>query len=198
MVEENAVRADLSPYEQGRIAWYARNAGVFPTIEEAVERLYPTANAVKRTRLRALAELPEEFDGELTAPEKLALRQALRIAGALRDGFGEAMVTALRQSNLKDPDTQWQLLLPYLVEAERLHEDAEPAPTPAPEGRGRPIRTSRPRAGLVIRREMTREGWCLHFTGKEAKSALIDRVFLEIEDIFSPRWAACDPNRAAR
>ena len=199
MVEENAVRADLSPYEQGRISWYARNAGVFPTIEEAVERLYPTANAVKRTRLRALASLPEELDGVLTAPERLSLRQALRIAGALRDGFGEAMVTALRQSSLKDPDTQWQLVLPYLVEAERLHgEDAEPAPTPAPDGRGRPIRTSRPRAGLVIRREMTRDGWCLHFTGKEAKSALIDRVFLEIEDIFSPRWAACDPRRAPR
>jgi ParB family chromosome partitioning protein len=196
MVEENTVRADLSPYEQGRIAWAARNAGVFATIEEAVERLYPTANAMKRSRLRTLARLPEAFDGLLTAPERLSLRQALRIAGALRDGFGEAMATALEQASLREPEAQWQLLQPYLVEAERQHAEAEPEPIPAPGGRRRPIRTARPRAGLVIRREMTRDGWCLHFTGKEAKGALIDRVFIEIEDIFAPRWATEDPRRS--
>ena len=35
MVEENAIRADLSPWEQARIAVLARDAEVFPTIEEA-------------------------------------------------------------------------------------------------------------------------------------------------------------------
>jgi ParB family chromosome partitioning protein len=199
MVEENAVRADLSPYEQGRIAWFARNAGVFPTIEEAVDRLYPAANPMKRSRLRALATLPEELDGLLTAPEKLSLRQALRIAGAIRDGFGEAMATALQQSSLKDPETQWALLQPYLMEAERLGADeGEAAPAPAPVERRRPIRVSRPRVGIVVRREMTRDGWCLHFTGKEAKSALMDRVIEELEDIFSPRWSVSDPRRAPR
>jgi ParB family chromosome partitioning protein len=201
MVEENAVRADVSPYEQGRVAWFGRNAGVFPTIEEAVERLYPTANAMKRSRLRALASLPEELDGLLTAPEKLSLRQALRIAGAIREGFGEVMATALQQSSLNDPETQWQILQPYLVEAERQQqaaEDVEPTPALVSEGRRRPFRTSRPRPGIVIRREMTRDGWCLHFTGKEAKSALMDRVIEEIADIFSPRWATSRPERAPR
>jgi ParB family chromosome partitioning protein len=42
------------------------------------------------------------------------------------------------------------------------------------------------------------DGWCLHFTGKEAKSALMDRVIEEIEDIFSPRWATSRPERAPR
>jgi ParB family chromosome partitioning protein len=42
------------------------------------------------------------------------------------------------------------------------------------------------RRGLRIRRERTREGWCLHFTGQDATGMLIDDVFSEIERMFSP------------
>ena len=131
MVEENAIRADLSPWEQGRIAVTARDAGVFPTIEEAVDRLYPAANAVKRTRLRSLARVAEFLDGLLTAPESLSERQLLRLAAALRDGFGEIIEAALRQTTLRDPASQWAAILPYLVESERIRvTDPEPeAPT---------------------------------------------------------------------
>ena len=45
----------------------------------------------------------------------------------------------------------------------------------------------RPRDTLTIRREMTRDGWCLHITGRDAKGALIDEVIDEIERIFTPR-----------
>ena len=31
-----------------------------------------------------------------------------------------------------------------------------------------------------------RDGWCLHFTGRDAHGDLIDRVFDEIERLFSP------------
>lgn len=186
MVEENAVRADLSAWEQGRIALVARDLGAYATIEAAVEGLYPGASQMKRSRLRALARLVEGFDGAMAAPETLSLRQALRLAGAVRDGFGEVMATALEQSSLKDPETQWGLIQPYLDEAERA--GAKGASGTAGGGaRRRPIRVARPRAGLVIRREMVRDGWVLHFTGKEARSALMDRVFEEIEDIFTPR-----------
>ena len=181
MVEENEIRESLSPWERGRIAWLAHRQGVFPTIEEAVARLYPAANAVKRTRLRAIAHLAEELDGHLTAPERLSLRQCLRLSAALNAGFGEAIRTALEESSLTDPRTQWDLLLPLLTEAER--QPAEPA---APERPGRPRRVSRPRETLTIRREMTRDGWCLHFTGREATCALLDEVFDEIERVFGP------------
>lgn len=177
MVEENAVRADLSPWEQGRIALVARELGAYPTIEAAVEGLYPAADKSKRARLRALARLVEGFDGALAAPEALSLRQAMRLAGAVRDGYGEAMRVALGESRLSDPEAQWALVAPYLDEAEKM----------GPAVGRRPIRVARPRASLVIRREMTPEGWRLHFTGKDAKSALMDRVIEEIEDIFRPR-----------
>lgn len=187
MVEENVVRADLSPYEQGRIAWIARERGVFGTIEAAVERLYPSANAAKRSRLRALARMAEALDGALAAPETLSLRQALRVAAAVRAGFGEVMATALEEAEARDPATQWALIAPYLAEAEKVGPE-EPA---AAGNRRRPIRVARPRAGLTIRREMTKAGWRLHFTGAEAKSALMDRVIEEIEALFGPG----DPRR---
>lgn len=182
MVEENAVRADPSPYEQGRIAWVAREHGVFGTIEEAVERLYPAANGMKRSRLRALARLAEALDGALAAPEALSLRQALRVAGAVRAGFGEAMATALEEASDRDPATQWALIAPYLAEAETVG----PEEPPAVGTRRRPIRVARPRPGLTIRREMTKAGWRLHFTGAEASSPLMDRVIEEIEALFAP------------
>jgi ParB family chromosome partitioning protein len=108
------------------------------------------------------------------------------------------MAAALDEASLKTPDAQWHLLLPYLLESERLHEASDPAPIPAPGTRSRPIRLSRPRMGLIVRREMTRDGWSLHFTGKDAKSPLMDRIIEEIEDIFSPRWARSRPERAPR
>ena len=75
MVEENEIRAGLSPFERGLIAVPARNQGAFASIEEAVDGLYPSANRQKRLRLRALAHFAEEMDGQFAAPEKLCERQ---------------------------------------------------------------------------------------------------------------------------
>ena len=116
MIEENEIRESLSPWERGRIALVAHRQEIFGTIEEAVAKLYPAANKVKRSRLRTLAHLADELDGFLTAPERLSLRQALRIAAALSAGFGDVIRTALEESRLDDPQTQWQLLLPILAE----------------------------------------------------------------------------------
>lgn len=181
MVEENDIRADLSPWERGRVALIARDQGLFPTIEDAVDKLYPSANRSKRARLRALARLAEELDDHLTAPETLSLRQALRLTSALARGFGDLMRTALAEASDRSAQSQWQILLPILEEAEREAPDAPPASRP-----GRPRRTLQPRPGLVIRREMTRDGYLLRFTGREASSALLDRVLDEIEHLFSP------------
>ena len=63
MVEENEIRAELSPWERGRIAVAARDAGVFPTIDAAVETLFASGSAIKRRRLRTLASLVETMDG---------------------------------------------------------------------------------------------------------------------------------------
>ncbi len=77
MIEENEIRAGLTPFERGRIAVIARNQGAFASIEEAVDGLYPNASRQKRQRLRTLAYFAEEMDGQLTAPEKLIARTGL-------------------------------------------------------------------------------------------------------------------------
>lgn len=179
MVEENEIREPISPWERGRIALVARNRGVFGTIEEAVDSLFPRAERVKRSRLRSLARLVEELDGSLTEPETLSLRQAMRLSNAVRAGFGPVIRAALAESTLDDPESQWRLILPYLAEAEQ-------PPPKAPARPGRPRRLHRPRPGLTIRRERTREGYSLHFTGKTATSGFLDTVFDEIERMFGP------------
>ena len=178
MVEENEIRESLSPWERGRIAWVAHRQEIFGTIEEAVAKLYPAADRRKRERLRSLAHLAEELDGHLTNPERLSLRQALRLEAALRAGFGDVIRTALEESRADNPQAQWQLLLPILTEAE-----TPPPETPKPRP-GCPRRISRPRPGLTIRREQTRDGYSLHFTGRDASSWLMDDVFGDIERMY--------------
>lgn len=185
MVEENAIREGLSAFEQGAIAASACARGIFATIEEAVERLYPAASYQKRSRLRTLAWLAQEIGEEITAPEKLSQAQALRLAGAFRAGFGPVLRTALGEAQAKDPESQWAILLPVILEAERHHEPVDEARLPGRRG-GRPRRVLRPRAGLTIRREIARDGWVLRFTGREASSGLLDEVLDEIERLYSP------------
>jgi ParB family transcriptional regulator, chromosome partitioning protein len=175
MVEENDIRADLSPWEKGRIAVEARNLGHFDTIDAATIALYPNATPMRRSRLRALALLVDELDGHLTAPETLSQRQALRLAAALRAGFTDLIRTALDQSHTKTPEANWTLLQPILDEAEQSLKD------PTPYRPGRPRRVLRLRSGLTVRRELAAEGWVLRFTGPEATGMLMETVLDEVE-----------------
>jgi ParB family chromosome partitioning protein len=180
MIEENEIRAEISPYERGRIACIAFQHGLFPTIEEAVDKLYPRASQPKRSRLRALARLCEVVDGLLSTPERLTLAQALRLANAVRDGYGELMVTALEQSRDRAFAAQWEVLTSVLREAEEFGL-AEPDPVRP----GRPRRILDIRKGLVVRRERIREGWILRFTGPNAKTTMLDDLLDEIEKRYS-------------
>jgi len=184
MVEENEIRSELSPWERGRIAVAARDAGVFPTIDAAVETLFASASAIKRRRLRTLASLVETMDGTLTAPETLSLRQTLRIAAAVDRGYADLICHALEETTLRTPEAQWATILPILVESETTDPVEPKARNGAP---GRPRRTwTAPRHSIRVWREKTPEGWRLNFTGRDAHGDLIDRVFDEIERLFSP------------
>ncbi len=44
----------------------------------------------------------------------------------------------------------------------------------------------RPVKRVRVRRELTPDGWCLHFTGKDAHGDLLDLVFFHIEKLLSP------------
>ncbi len=186
VVEENELRAGLSPWERGHIAWRALAADIYPTLEAAVEGLYPDADRHKRARYRALGRLVQGLSGILTDPEDLSMRQCLRIERALRMGYEELIVTTLEESPLQDAENQWRMLQPILREAEEESAQST-SPNARPRVPGRPIRVQRPRRGLTVRRERTDAGWCLHFEGREATSDLIDVVFFEIERIFNPQ-----------
>jgi ParB family chromosome partitioning protein len=146
-----------------------------------VNGLYPNADRFKRRRLRTLAFLAEEVAGVFAAPEKLTEPQALRVAAALEAGLGDRIRTALAGSDLEDPDHQWDLIRPILAEP---GDDArKPAKRPAPD---RPRAILRPRPALTVRRERTREGWTLHFSGREATGAMMDKVMDDIERMYAP------------
>jgi ParB family chromosome partitioning protein len=186
MVEENAVRADISPWEQAQVAVRAADQGIFDTLE-AVDHLFPHANTMKRSRIRAVGRVVDLLEYILKEPERLSLRQLLRISNAIRKGFAEPLEVAARQTSLRDLDDQWAAMLPYLIESERFSTPEEPEPTTrAPATRGRARRVLKPRPHLVIRREISRDGYLLRFTGKEATSSLLDEVLDEIERWFSP------------
>lgn len=181
MVEENAVRDGISPWEAGRAILIAVTEGFFPDIEAAARALHPGSTRQKRGRLRAIARLVEELDGLFATPERLTQQQLLRLADAWRGGFAEAITAALEATAAAPHESQWTALVPLLAEYadEVLH---PPVPRPRP---GRPRRVLRPRTDLTIRRERTRTGYVLHFSGRGAKSPLLDDVLDRIERLFS-------------
>lgn len=178
MVEENDIRHNPSPWERARIITTLRDSGEFDTLDAATRALYPHATRQKSHRLRNIASVVEVLDGLLTAPEHLSERQLLRLSAALRADFTDLIVTALEETSAKTPEAQWQTLLPILQEAEQSHDD------PTPHRPGHPRRLLRPTRGVTVRREMTRDGWVLRFTGPEATGMLMELVMDEVERVF--------------
>ncbi|MCR8724249.1 ParB/RepB/Spo0J family partition protein [Frigidibacter sp. ROC022] len=176
MVEENDIRAAISPWDQARIA-VTSVPDDFPTVDAAVAALYPAASRQRRARIRAVAVVVEELYDVLLTPERLSMRQLERLAAACRGGFTDLIEGALRQSRASSSAAQWAVLENVLREAEAEARAAAPS-DPRP---GRPRRQVRLKSGLVMRREMTRNGWCLHFTGKQATGELLEEVMDWVE-----------------
>ena len=181
MVEENDIRADISPWERGLICITTRDQGYFPTLDAAVEALYPSASRQKRARLRACAAVVEELGGLFTAPERLKQTQIVRLAGALHGGFDDLITHILQDCAGQTLQSQWSALLPTLTEAERRDpETPATATTPA-----RPRRLLKLHQGLILRRELSPTGWLLRFSGPEAKrGGLMDDVMDMVERLF--------------
>lgn len=178
MVEENEIRAELSSWERARIAVSAERQGHFATLDAALCGLYPHAHRTKRIRLRAVAEVVEALDGALADPESLAERRLLRIANALRLGWGELIEAALESAEAETAAAQWIALEPVLTEAETLVAEGRPTRP------GRPKRLSRPYRSVTIRRERTRNGYLLRITGAGANDTLMTEVLDQIEQMF--------------
>ncbi|SFD32561.1 ParB/RepB/Spo0J family partition protein [Tropicimonas isoalkanivorans] len=179
MVAENEVRAQITPWEKARLIQTCLAAGLFETPDAAIDALFPAQSRQKRSRLRGHLMVAEAFDGCLSTPERLSTARLDRLAAALRSGWEDLLRNALPDPATHSLESQWTALAPVLAEA-LSPRDGEPAPnTPRA-----PRRMARIRTGLTVRRELTRTGWILRFSGPEAKSpGLIDDVLDRVE-----RW----------
>lgn len=150
-----------------------------------MDGLYRSLARDKRYRLRSICHLVEELDGHLTSPETYSQTRLLRLAAATARGYADLMRHALAETRDSEPAAQWRLLAPILAECE---DPAIPDPRPAAAQRDRPRRTySAPCHQIRVRRERTRDGWSLHFTGRDAHGDLIDVVFDNIEAMLRHR-----------
>ena len=183
MVLENEVRADISPWDKGRMLVQAVEEGIFDTIETAALKLHPSLTRQKRFVFRNYASVVEEFQGEITTPELLSHSQLTRLSSALRGGLVDLIHQIFKEVRGQTLDHQWQALLPTLNEADR-HDVEVPATSSSP---ARPRRFLELRQGLKIRRELATDGWVLRFSGEEArKGALMDDVMDYVERMFQP------------
>ncbi len=178
MVAENEVRAEITPWDKGRILVEVVREGHFPTLDAAAQALHPSASRQKRARLRAVASVVEELEGEITTPERLTENRLLRLAAALHGGFIPLVHQILLETRGRNLETQWSALVATLIEAERGEEEIPATPTtPA-----RPRRMIELQPGLTIRREWTPGGYVLRFSGPEAKrGGLMDDVMDMVE-----------------
>nr|WP_170754358.1 ParB N-terminal domain-containing protein [Ruegeria lacuscaerulensis] len=110
MVEENELRANLSPYERGRIAVLAAGQGVFSSTEEAVDVLFAAASKAKRSKVRSFALVHEALGDVLRYPIDLTEKIGLSLAAALRSGAQTELRNALVASEPSDAKSEWAVL----------------------------------------------------------------------------------------
>ena len=181
MVEENEVRANLSPWERSAIATRAVGFDGIETLDAAITTLFPHADRNKRHRIQVIAEVVEDFDTILIDPEGLSQNQLERIAAANRLGWGQIIETALSDGTAKDHRAQWQVLKPILTEFEGLNETTRRRPNSPVRLREFQLKGRR----VSLRRERTKMGYIVHISGHGASDPLIGEVIDNIEHMLT-------------
>ena len=183
MVEENEVRAQLTPYERGRIAVVAAGQGAFRNVEDAISGLYAAASKAKRSKIRSFALVHEELGDLLAFPTDLSEKAGLRLAAALREGFVAKLRAALGSGMGNSPAEEWALLGPVLDEHEAL---SRPSPSRGGRPRGTPKRRQRDGEialanGITIERVSEEDGFSIRLRGGMIDVELMDAVMLEMK-----------------
>ncbi len=184
MIEENEIRAGISQYERGRVAAMAVHGGVFSGLDEAVSTLYSSASKAKRSKIRSFALIHEELGDMLHFPKALSERQCLRLAGALRAGFGDTFRAELETQVVSDAEREWAALLPHIEDAEQGVSDpsrgGRPKAKPAPKDPGREI-------GKGVRMKVGRgaDKVSITLSGSALNGADIDTILAQIESYFA-------------
>ncbi|MEO1686322.1 MAG: ParB N-terminal domain-containing protein [Pseudomonadota bacterium] len=165
MVEENEVRLGLTPYERGRVAVRAVEAGAFDDVAEAVEALFAAGSKTRRHKIRKCARLAEEL-GEALDPlgPRLTERAALKLAEALDKGGAAALAGALAMTEGQGAEARLTALSRAADAA--IHGTARAAP--ALRGAGRIAGRLPLTAGLELVEREGREGPVFELKGPDA------------------------------
>jgi ParB family chromosome partitioning protein len=138
MVEENAVRQDLTFAEMAAVAIKAAAdpAAELASVDEAVARLYGSLQRTKRSYIRQFAALLEAVGDALTHPKSIGRDLGVEAARALRARPGIVGPLRARLAAAETAEAQ-NAALAWAVEARAEPEPEADAPTPAVEERGR-------------------------------------------------------------
>ncbi|WP_108836584.1 ParB N-terminal domain-containing protein [Tateyamaria sp. Alg231-49] len=183
MVSENEIRSQISPWEKGRLILNCLQEELFNNEDHAIDSLFPaTSTRQKKARLRSYTLVVQVFDGAIATPEHLSVARIERLAAAVRARWEVLLTDALHRSRSDTLAGQWSALEPVIYEALNPQYDES-----GPDKPGAPRRSIKFNNRLHIRRELTKSGWILRFSGSEAKiPGLMDDVMHEIERIFGP------------
>jgi ParB family chromosome partitioning protein len=191
MVEENELRAQLTPYERGRIAVMSARLGAFADTEAAIETIFATASRAKRSKIRSFAYVHEELGDMLQFPTDLSERIGLRLAHALREGFAPQLRDALRGSAQSGPTYEWALLEPIIAAAEAV----ERLPAPGKVNRGGRPRTqfAKPSGrqealanGISMERVLHEDGYSIRLRGDVVDAEMVDLLMDDLRRRLSP------------
>lgn len=132
MIEENEIRADISFYERGRICCLAAEQGVCPSVDAAIEALFPNSSRNRRYKIRNFTLIHQRLTGLLDFPEAIGERLGAKLAQALKDGREGPLVHALKDRDERFAEAAEELaLLDAFVAGRAPFAQAEPEPVPA-------------------------------------------------------------------
>jgi ParB family transcriptional regulator, chromosome partitioning protein len=187
MVEENELRAQISPYERGRIAVVAAELGAFADTDAAIATIFAAASKAKRSKIRSFALVHAELGDMLQSPTDMSERNGLRLAHALREGFGPQLRHALIKTPLSDAPgaaaDEWALLEPIVAAAEAAGQATGPA---AVNRGGRPrnaphkpaTQLERLATGISMEHVVHEDGFSIRLRGAQLDAARVDRLML--------------------
>jgi ParB family chromosome partitioning protein len=201
MVEENELRAQLTPYERGRIAVIAAKDGVFIDTDAAIETIFATASRAKRSKIRSFAMVHQELGDMLHFPIDLSERNGLRLAYALREGYGDQLRGALIKSarslasassangGAVGPAIEWALMEPViaLFEAQERKSDHKSERGGRPKAQfARTIATQHALAnGVTMEKVQHEDGYSIRLRGKAVDSEMISVLMGALEQVLA-------------
>lgn len=192
MVEENELRAQITPYERGRIAVMAAHLGAFGTTDSAIDAIFATASRAKRSKIRSFAYLHEELGDMLQFPTDLSERNGLRLCFALREGFGSQLRHALiRSSPLAGPAHEWDLLELIVTAAEAIERQGPSVGRPRSRYARAPLARGSGRIedlanGISMERVLHEDGYSIRMRGRVVDIEMIELLMSELRRRLSP------------